>query len=63
MFKNVMFEKEMESYLLNNGYDVADKNGVIDSSKVVDEAIGLGFNSYLLDGDGEFNQTLIFILE
>lgn len=59
VLKDKMLESEMEQYLLANGFDIQDE--VIDSTKVVEEAIKLGYDSYLLEGNGDLCSTLIFI--
>lgn len=61
MLKDIMLESEMEEYLTSHAYEVTDSEGCIDSTKVVDEAIELGYDSYMLDGNGVLNQTLVFI--
>lgn len=64
MLKNVMLERDMEEYLLKNDYDVVDE-GCINSSKVIEEALYLGYNSYLLENEiyGEYHDTYVFIRE
>lgn len=62
MLKNVMLEGEMEQYLIDNGYDVSTgEENLLDSCKVVDHAINLDYEPYMMDGAGDFNQTLVFI--
>lgn len=65
MLKNIMLEYDMEEYLLNNGYDVEDEEGCIDSSRIIEEALGLGYNSYLLENEieGKYRDTYVFITE
>lgn len=61
MLKEKMLEKEMEKYLIQNNYHIEDKEGVTDSCLVADYAADLGYDSYMLEGSGELDQTLIFI--
>lgn len=48
-----MIEEEMEKYLIENGYDIFDSEGCIDSTLVIETAISLGYDSVLED-DKEF---------
>lgn len=65
MLKNVMLERDMEEYLLKNDYDVVDEEGCINSSNVIEEALFLGYNSYLLENEtyGKYHDTYVFIIE
>lgn len=65
MLKNIMLERDMEEYLLKNDYDVVDEEGCINSLKVIEEALFLGYNSYLLENEiyGEYHDTYVFIIE
>ncbi len=51
--KDYMTETEMEQYLTENGYDIFDDEGCIDSTLVIETAILLGFDS-ILEDDKEF---------
>lgn len=59
--KTLYFESEMEELLIKNNYDIKDDEG-IDSTKVIDFAIDLGFEVYMLRGEGQkYNETLVFL--
>jgi hypothetical protein len=53
-----MTETEMEKYLANKGYQINNREGCIDSIKVVDYAIKLGYKPFM----DENTQTLKFTL-
>lgn len=58
MLKNIMSESEMEKYLLNNGYEIlTGEEQNIDSCKVVEFALELGYNSNLNE-DQELEFTM-----
>jgi hypothetical protein len=60
----VMLEADMGDYLSENGYDIYDSENCIDSVLVSDFAIDtLGYESYLLNGYGNYNETILFILK
>ncbi|QZA69512.1 hypothetical protein 035JT004_282 [Bacillus phage 035JT004] len=62
MLKNIMLETEMEEHLAKNGYNIYDEESCIDSVAVADIACDeLGYDSYMMEGSGSLNQTLIFI--
>ena len=63
--KNIMFENEMEEYLIYNGYNIEDEGGCLDSTLVIEEAIKIGYKNYLLSNEdnGKYHDTYIFILE
>ncbi len=62
MLKNVMLEGDMEQYLIDNSYNIFEnKENLLDSTLVVEHAIDLGYESYMIYGSGSFDETLIFI--
>lgn len=61
MLKSIMLEEEMENLLEKEKNYKIRVNGITDSTKVVDVANELGYESYMLEGNGKLDQTLIFI--
>lgn len=61
-YKEWLLEEEMEGYLIQNGVDIYDhQEMIIDSTKVIDIAVDLGFIPYRLDGiEGELQDTYLF---
>lgn len=58
-----MFESELVKYLINNHVSSFMNGDRIDKDILVNEAWELGYNAYWLEGDGCFDQTIIFINE
>lgn len=65
MLKKVMLETEMENYLIKEGYHVfTEDRELLDSYSVADFSVNeLGYNSYVLEGVGNYDRTLVFIRE
>jgi len=60
--KKIMLEDEMEQYCIDNELEIFEgEERLLDSTLVIEHAINLGYESYLLDGEGDFDQTLVFI--
>lgn len=59
--KERMLEREMVTYLTKNNDLILDEEGCTDSTLVADYAEDLGYDTYLLEGYGELNETLLFI--
>lgn len=62
MLKEIMLEEEMEQYCYDNDLKIlVGEERLLDSGLVVEHAINLGYESYMLDGMGKLRETLIFI--
>lgn len=62
--RSIISEKDMEKRLSEMGYDIfagVEDDKTVDSVTVVHLAVGLGYEPYLLDGDGMLDQTLVFV--
>lgn len=55
----ILTEQQMEDYLRDEA--IYDSEGNIDSNEVIEVALSKGFDSYLLEGQGDLHDTYIFV--
>lgn len=62
MKKLILLEHEMEQLQIELGFEPFDNEGTIDSVSIFDNAVDtLGYTPYRLEGEGEYDDTYIFI--
>lgn len=60
-FITFITEEQMETLLNDRGYNIYCENEMIDSTKVIDIAVSLGYSVYRLDGEGQLQDNYVFI--